>query len=271
MHPVNRQSSMEVRKRMHHREWVLLPICYVVGLITLLILFSSFQVPVGGVVVVLAAFPAIFLFLMMQPILILTHKRAKTQHDFPAFSYALPTWDELAPQWKHIPSQAIHGTSVHQDDYPLVKLLDPNWYVRYQYLAEADVPDAISEMCSEVLRNWNGEHPDAPVSARKPAWFENLDEQAETLIRALQTARDVVLGNTDDDAERYFRQHGRWPESWYLIRHLPVPPPGPDPDWFVPSLAGTAISGAVVVGSLYLGVWRPISRALGASARNHRI
>ena len=118
-------------------------------------------------------------------------------------------------------------------------------------------------MCDQALRNWNGEHPNAPACAKRPLWFDSIQEQAQTLLAELQ--RCEVIGGTPvkgGDAEGYFRIHRRWPDHWYQQRGLPIPPPGPDPDWRLNDPVRALASAAVIAGAVYMGAWKPITKGL---------
>ena len=261
--PMSRQRSDEVKRKVHILCWVSWWSWYFISVIVLTALFNSTQPGTGGAAWLVGAMSACILFLCTLP-LILWFGR-KGLRDYTASDYPVKAIPGPMPRWVGRDSSHIEPRSILLvDNYPMIPLLDEDWLDQFRFLTDAELDKAKGDMCAQVLHNWAVAHPDAPVSARRPVWFENMDEQAETLLKDLQRCESISTSaaerNMGDAA--YFKQHHRWPDSWYIQRQMPVPPPGPDPDWFLSSPASAAVNAAVIVGAVYLGGYRPVKKII---------
>lgn len=261
MHPINVARSNQVKQRAHILCLVSWWTWYFISVIVLYNLFNSTQPGTGGAAWLVGALTACIAFLVTLPLMLWLSRhslRDYSQDDFPILPKPigpLPAW--VARDKPHL----VENTALLVSNYPMVALLDEDWLERYRFLPDEALAEAKSDMCSEVAHNWAVSHPNAPVSARRPAWFENLEEQAEALLWDLQRCYVVSDGDpATEDAEGYFRKHGRWPDEWYEARGMAIPAPGPDPDWFMPSSTGVLINASIIAGAVYMGGWRPIKK-----------
>jgi hypothetical protein len=260
--PINATRSAQVKARTHALciggfvLWFLV-IGIVVGAISA---HLGMGAGVGWMAALLGTGPMWLLTVPLTLVIFRKHFRDWDQYDYPTKPVVpKPHAYDLRPKPK-----LEMGSFLNTADYPMLSLLDPDWLERYRFLPDEDLPRAVADMCDEVLRNWNCEHPNAPQSGFRPLWFEDMRDQAEVLLSELQRAEKVLFPSktSKENAERYFQTHSRWPDDWYRQRRLPIPPPGPDPEWFMPNPAATLANAAIVAGAVYLGAFRPISKAI---------
>lgn len=260
--PINTTRSRQVKIRTR----ITIVAIWVVLFIPSLIVCNHLAVNGGGPL--LALMVATVACLVTLPLILFTFRRFLrdySQKDYPVLQVPVRAPRAPAPYADRPKPKLVAGGYLRPSDWPMISLLDPGWLDRYRFLDDADIHQATADMCSEALRNWSGEHPNAPATGFRPQWFEAMGEQAEALLAELQ--RCEIIGGTPSstlDAEAHFAKHNRWPDGWYEARGLPIPPPGPDPDWVMSkptrALAGAAVVGGAAVGALYLGVWKPLNR-----------
>lgn len=124
-------------------------------------------------------------------------------------------------------SKVVPLTMCKPEEYPLSAYLDPGWQNRYRYISDAEIGDQVRIMCSEAVVNWHDRWP----GVNKPDWFTDIDQQAETFLRDLQTAQ--------------------------FVKRADVPQPTPQPP------QGRDLLGAgVVIGAIALGGYKPLYKTL---------
>ncbi|MDE3203485.1 MAG: hypothetical protein KGQ66_04600 [Acidobacteriota bacterium] len=258
--PINTTRSRKVKLRTR----ITMAVLWLVLFIPMLVVCNHLAENGGGPL--LALMGATIAWLILLPVVLLLGRRWFRDHNQYDIPIVPPKPRETPAPYADRPKpHLVEGSYLRPSDWPIVSVLDPGWLNRYRFLDDEDLHQARGDMCSEALRNWSGEHPDAPANGFRPMWFESMDEQAQALLVELQ--RCEIIGGTPSttlDAEEYFRRNARWPDGWYQARGLPIPPPGPDPDWRlndpVRALANAVVIGGAAVGALYVGVWKPLHR-----------
>lgn len=264
MTPHNRARSHQVKVRVR----ITMATLWLVLFIPLLVVCNHLAQNGGGPLIALVG--ATMGWLILLPIVLVCGRRwfrDYNQYDFAVIQKApeAPSDAPKAPAaYRDRPKPKLEaGAYLRPSDWPIIALLDPDWLNRYRFLPDEDIPQAVGDMCSEASHNWGMEHPNAPAAAKRPQWFDSMDEQAQALLAELQ--RCEIIGGTPTtqvDAVAYFQKNGRWPDEWYVARGMDIPAPGPDPDWYVPSAVGTLASAGALAGAVYLGAVRPIHKAM---------
>ena len=276
--PINVARQKDLKSRNRRVIWTTLIVEYTILAIPACAISAHLQPGAGGMGLLIAAvvaFPLWLLSLLIFDIVTAARgtNRNYTQTDIPDVPRRPDLTMDIStyPDIRRDTSKVVRYTNVighpafRVSDYPMTALLDEDWIAKYRYRTDADIPQCVHDMCGEVAHNWSVAHPDAPASAKRPAWFENMDEQAECLLGDLQTCEAIATGNGGKPGisdEEHFRRNLRWPDEWYQRKGLPIPPPGPDPDWKMSDPAGQIARVALGVGVLYYGAWKPISKGL---------
>jgi len=254
MTPYNRS---DVKAARHFANWVLFGIWFVLWLTSFLVmraLFNSVLPQSSNTITAffLAIVPSTFIMGIVLPIFLLTwHPKVRTQYSIPIVPPKVPQWLLDRPKPKVIP-----GTIVEVYNYPLKPFLATGWQQRYFYIEDSEMEAKVAQMCSEVLTQWRVTFP----NKGKPPWFADLADQARDLLTRMQTS-DVILEcavTNESGTDIYFAENGRWPDEWYTLRNLPIPPPGPDPDWYMPNPLTPVVNAAMVAGVTYFSTIRPI-------------